>query len=169
VPGEDRVDQLGNDGVVVAHDAGEQRLPGAQFADQVLTYLVLDGSPRHSTGLDAGAQVSEGRGAIGAGHDGSSHARNRTSSSLGGGGAPGGVRAPRGRRPGTREYLCGVRTGRRGGGGRPRVGRPPGARRGSRGVSRSDTGQDDRRDRPGVRVVVPGAGRRRCGVPVHDR
>jgi hypothetical protein len=42
---EDRVDDLRDDRLVVADDAGEERLPGAQPRDQVLADLVLDAAP----------------------------------------------------------------------------------------------------------------------------
>src|SRR5262245_4601147 len=46
---EDRVDQLRNDGVVVADDAGKQRVAGLQLADQVVADLLLDRTHLRST------------------------------------------------------------------------------------------------------------------------
>ena len=43
VPGEDRVDDLGDDGVVVADDAGEEILPVGKRAREVGADLLLDG------------------------------------------------------------------------------------------------------------------------------
>ena len=43
VPGEQGVHQAGDDGGVVADDAGKQLLTGAEHADQIVAHLVLDG------------------------------------------------------------------------------------------------------------------------------
>ena len=42
VPREDRVLDLGDDGLFVAQDVGKKRLAGPELADQVAPHLVLD-------------------------------------------------------------------------------------------------------------------------------
>ena len=44
VPGQQRVDDLGEDGVLIADDAGEQRLAGAQPGQEVAPDLFPDGA-----------------------------------------------------------------------------------------------------------------------------
>ncbi len=48
VAGEDRVDHLGDDGILVADDAGEDLLAGLQHADEVVPHLVLYGPEMHA-------------------------------------------------------------------------------------------------------------------------
>lgn len=42
--GEDGVDDLGDDGIVVAEDAGEEGLAGPEAGDEILAEFVLDGA-----------------------------------------------------------------------------------------------------------------------------
>ena len=72
VAGEQRPLDLGQHGVVVADDAGEARLAGAQPGQQVVAQLLLDGAV-HVAG---GAQLAEGAGQVGRGNG-----QNRGSSS----------------------------------------------------------------------------------------
>ena len=61
---QDRIDDLGNDGVVVAYDSGEERLFGLQPADEVGAHLVFDGAcgePDRGE-LGTGAQFIESSG-----------------------------------------------------------------------------------------------------------
>ena len=51
---------LRDDGVVVADDAGEERLAGAQLANQVVADFGLDGAPRDAAGLDVFPKCAEG-------------------------------------------------------------------------------------------------------------
>ena len=53
---QDRVDELRDDRLVVADDAGEQRLAGLQLADEVVADFLLD-RPRAIAGLP---QIAEG-------------------------------------------------------------------------------------------------------------
>jgi hypothetical protein len=53
---EDRVDDLGNDRVLVADDAGEQGLLGAELGDQVIAELVLYAAREALGGEFAGAE-----------------------------------------------------------------------------------------------------------------
>jgi hypothetical protein len=43
------VDELRDDGVVVADDAREQRAPGAQLANEVLAHFFVNRTVRHGT------------------------------------------------------------------------------------------------------------------------
>ena len=53
---EQRVDELRDDGVVVADDAGKQRLAGLELGDQVGAELVFDGRISGQTLFNGGAQ-----------------------------------------------------------------------------------------------------------------
>src|SRR5262249_20820226 len=61
---QDRVDDLGDDRVVVADDAGKERAARAQLADQVVADFSLDGPARDASGLDIRAQRAQ-RGRLG--------------------------------------------------------------------------------------------------------
>ena len=63
------VDELRNDRVVVADDAGEERPPGAQPGDEIVPDFFVDGAMRHAAGLDGAAQLANG------GNLGSDHTR----------------------------------------------------------------------------------------------
>ena len=68
VPGEQGEVDLGNDGVFVADDAGEEFFAGLQHAEEVVADLLLDGLGHPA----AGAEFSQGARAAGNGHgDGS--------------------------------------------------------------------------------------------------
>ena len=58
MPRQDRVDELRDDRVVVADDAGEQRLAGLQLADEVVADFLLDRS-RAAAGPRAARRASE--------------------------------------------------------------------------------------------------------------
>ena len=45
VSGEDCVDHVGNDRVLIPHDSGEDRLPILEFSDEIEPHLILDRSP----------------------------------------------------------------------------------------------------------------------------
>ena len=60
-PREDRIHDLRHDRVVVADDAGELRLAGAELADQIVADLRLDGAPGDPAGLDVLPKSAEGR------------------------------------------------------------------------------------------------------------
>ena len=54
--------------VVVADDAGEERLAGPELAHQVLTDFVLDASARNIAEGDGSAEVAKRGDGLGAGH-----------------------------------------------------------------------------------------------------
>ena len=53
-----RVHQLRDDGVVVADDAGEQRLAGAKFPNEVVADLLMDAPVRHGAAFDRSPQLA---------------------------------------------------------------------------------------------------------------
>ena len=67
MPRQQRVHELRDDRVVVADDAGKERLAGAQLGDQVLADFFVDGAARHAAGLDGAAQLAN-RGNLGSDH-----------------------------------------------------------------------------------------------------
>ena len=62
MPRQDGVDDLWDDGLVVADDAGEERRAGLQVADQVVADFVFNGTVGEAPGVDGGAQLTKGRG-----------------------------------------------------------------------------------------------------------
>ena len=64
VPGENRVDDLGDHRIVVADDAGEEIVAALQGRDQILTDLGFDGARTPSRG----AELGDGCGSFGRGH-----------------------------------------------------------------------------------------------------
>ena len=54
------VDQLRDDGVVVADDAGEQRLLAAESVGEVFANFVTHGTPAHVSSRNRRFQLSEG-------------------------------------------------------------------------------------------------------------
>ena len=54
-----RVDQLRDDGVVVADDAGEQRFARAKFPNEVVADLLVDAPVRHGAALDGAPQLAQ--------------------------------------------------------------------------------------------------------------
>src|SRR5262245_41428338 len=68
VPRQDRVRQLRDDGLVVADDAGEERLLPAETILEVLADLVFDWSPAILPPVDRGLQLSKGFNAGRRGH-----------------------------------------------------------------------------------------------------
>ncbi|MYI75515.1 MAG: hypothetical protein F4057_09435 [Acidobacteria bacterium] len=61
VPREDRVADLRDDRLVVADDAGKQRLAAPQLVDQVVAELLPDAAPRDPTCIHCVAQVAQHR------------------------------------------------------------------------------------------------------------
>ena len=61
MPGEDCVDDLRDDRIVVADDAGKNRFVVAEFLDQILADLVFDAASANIAAFDGGAKLSEGR------------------------------------------------------------------------------------------------------------
>ena len=61
VPREDGVPDLRDDRIVVADDAGKQRLAAAQLVDQVVAEFLPDGAPRDPTCIHCPAQVTQYR------------------------------------------------------------------------------------------------------------
>jgi hypothetical protein len=68
VPGQQRVDELGQHRVVVADDAGKERASGAQFLDQVVTHLFVHVAVTNLTALDGAAQIAQRGDHRGIGH-----------------------------------------------------------------------------------------------------
>ena len=60
VPRQQGVDQLRDDGVVVADDAGEEWLARAQFSNKVLAHLLVDTAAYDRAGFDGAAQLAHG-------------------------------------------------------------------------------------------------------------
>ena len=56
---QDRVDDLRHDGVVVADDAGKERLAAPELVDQVLAHFVLHAAPADGAAGDGRFQLSE--------------------------------------------------------------------------------------------------------------
>src|SRR5690606_15977002 len=61
---QDRVDQLRDDGVVIADDAGKQGVAGLQLADQVVADFLFDRRDRRSPGLALTSKLAECLGAV---------------------------------------------------------------------------------------------------------
>ncbi len=56
LPGEDRVLNLGNDGILIANDAGKQLLTAADHANEVPAHLLIDGLD----GVTGGSELTDG-------------------------------------------------------------------------------------------------------------
>ena len=67
MPVEQRFDELGDDGVVVADDAVKKRFSGAQLSTQVLANLFVDGAARDVAAIDQLPQLADRRN-LGSGH-----------------------------------------------------------------------------------------------------
>ena len=65
VAGQDRVDDLRHDGLVVADDAGEQGFLLPQPGDEVFADFVFDVTPGEAASLDSRTEFGEGRGETG--------------------------------------------------------------------------------------------------------
>ena len=59
MPRENRVDDLRNDGVVVADDAGKERLLGAQLGDEIFAHFVFDAASANIAAVDGRFELSE--------------------------------------------------------------------------------------------------------------
>src|SRR4029453_7497065 len=65
---EERVDQLRHNGVVVADNAGEERLAGAELGNQVFAHFLVHVAPRHAAVGDGTTQIADRGNPCGSGH-----------------------------------------------------------------------------------------------------